>query len=303
MVEKNFKAIEGLRGYLALWVAVGHAMQLAGYLDPPGPLKIVMQGGAAVEVFMIVSGFVISHLILVKGERYDAYIVRRFFRLYPCFLICCAIGFLSLPLWSSVVHQFHWSASGWPTYVAGVDALQHETSENFRAHAILHALMLHGAVPAEVLPKAPMTFLPAAWSISLEWQFYIVAPAVLALTKGAGRLAALVFIALGAHVLYLKGVFGSFEVESHIAGSMGLFAIGIVSRLALENLRAMRLNPLNWTLITFALSVILFKQFLAVAVWLPFYGYIVWGGDANRSERFFDFLFSNTATTIKVHLF
>lgn len=36
--------------------------------------------------------------------------------------------------------------------------------------------MFHGAVPEVLVKDAPGAFLEPAWSISLEWQFYLVAP-------------------------------------------------------------------------------------------------------------------------------
>ena len=79
-----FNDIVGLRCFIALWVAVGHGLQTSGYLKPTNALmKPLLNGHAAVVVFMIVSGFVITSLLMVKSERYPRYITRRFFRLYP----------------------------------------------------------------------------------------------------------------------------------------------------------------------------------------------------------------------------
>ena len=236
-MEKNFKPIEGLRGYLAMWVAMGHAMQLAGFLDPPGPLKLIMHGDTAVQVFMILSGFVITHLLMSKHEGYVPYITRRFFRLYPCFVACCAIGFLVLPLWANFVQACGWQAPGWKDYVAGVVALNEQTHRNFWPHFSLHATMLHGLVPSEVLPKAPMTFLPAAWSISLEWQFYLVAPMALAMVKTPLRAAVLIGACVAAFAAYQKGFLGTYPVASNLAGNVGIFAVGMFSRAALPKLR------------------------------------------------------------------
>jgi peptidoglycan/LPS O-acetylase OafA/YrhL len=169
--QTNFEHIEGLRGYLAVWVAVGHGLQLSGFLSLPKPFSILLQGDAAVAVFMTVSGFVIAHLLTVKQEAYRPYLIRRFFRLYPAYVLACFAGFLLLPLWSSIVTQAPWSSqSGWAEYRASVQTIEDQSYGNFLPHFPAHLTMLHGLIPNQILPKAPLTFLPAAWSISLEWQ-------------------------------------------------------------------------------------------------------------------------------------
>lgn len=60
---KRFQQIEGLRGYLALWVLVGHLIGYSGIALSP---KFYLFAGAtkAVDVFIILSGFVITHMML-----------------------------------------------------------------------------------------------------------------------------------------------------------------------------------------------------------------------------------------------
>ena len=69
---RRFDAIEGLRGWLAWWVVLGHALQLSGtaaYL--PGKVRMIASHGDwSVMLFMIISGFVIAHLLLAKKEDY-----------------------------------------------------------------------------------------------------------------------------------------------------------------------------------------------------------------------------------------
>ncbi len=94
---QNFKSIETLRAYMAWWVVLGHAIILTGlniYI-PQRLTRVLMAGDIAVDVFIIVSGFVITNLMLAKKEAYLPYIVRRAFRIYPIYLLCLVIGILT----------------------------------------------------------------------------------------------------------------------------------------------------------------------------------------------------------------
>lgn len=69
---------------MAYWVVVGHGLHLAGRSHKSEAplflsyiLKIMTRGSTAVNVFIIVSGFVIVHLLISKREAYIPYIKRR----------------------------------------------------------------------------------------------------------------------------------------------------------------------------------------------------------------------------------
>lgn len=149
--------LEGLRGLLALWVFIYHALAISGAWSriPPKAAE-VLNGNQAVCVFIILSGFVITVLLATTRDDYPTYIARRFVRLWPT-LMACLMGALvaqSLGMMPS---------RGEPTWL----------------HLALHAVMLHGLPPTWLLPAAPGAILNPAWSISLEWQFYLLAPLAL----------------------------------------------------------------------------------------------------------------------------
>lgn len=296
MKPGNMVQIEGLRAYLALWVALGHGLQTAGYLHLPGPFGLLLQGDAAVAVFIIVSGFVITHLLLRGGETYPQYLCRRFFRLYPAYVVCCLAGLLVAGIWTHLVLDVSWrEASGWDRYAQGVLVQYASVTEQFWANIFWHATMLHGLVPNEVVPRAPMTLLPAAWSVSLEWQFYLIAPLVVAACRNHWRLAGVVAVAAILYVLHRKGVFGTYAIASSIAGSSPYFAVGILSRFAYERLRGLPWQPVAAALLVLFLLLAFSTDPLPLAIWLPFYAFLLWGANAPRFGRAFDLLMANRA--------
>jgi len=74
---------------------------------------------------------------------------------------------------------------------------------------LAHLTMLHGAVPDQILPGSSITYLPPAWSISVEWQFYLVAPFLFAFLKRPGsRLVLLLLLLVEVRVLCMAQGFG-----------------------------------------------------------------------------------------------
>lgn len=293
MKPARFSEIEGLRGYLALWVAVGHGLQLAGYLKLPAPLDVLLGGDSAVDMFIIISGFVITHLIRTNAETYGAYITRRFFRLYPAYAICCLAGFLLMPAWADIVRSVPWQdLPGWAEYSRSVGAIAWQSRMNTLPHLLLHAVMLHGLVPMQVLNHAAMTFLPAAWSVSLEWQFYLVAPFVLAGLRSPAQRIWLVAAAAVLFAAWALGLLGQYPVPATLPARSVYFAIGIGSRLAFERLHAIRTSPLFWAAVALLLM-LGFVRDAALGIWTVFFIYLLWHEEAGFSKRVFQALVSS----------
>ncbi len=99
--QPEILALTALRGIAAWWVALYH---LNGVVAWPAPFQAVLnQGTLAVELFFIMSGFVLGRQYLlhfaggVGGRRYWWFIGIRLARVYPLHLVMM-MTFLALPL-------------------------------------------------------------------------------------------------------------------------------------------------------------------------------------------------------------
>jgi peptidoglycan/LPS O-acetylase OafA/YrhL len=299
MQRRFFDEIVGLRIYLACWVALQHALQSAGYTKANGRLMTyALSGDVAVQLFMIISGFVITSLIRTKREDYLPYLIRRFFRLYPVYIVGLCAGFAVAGMWVGLAADAPWKAlPHWPAYTRNIAALYQQETANFIPHALLHSVMLHGLIPEQVLPLASETFLPAGWSLSLEWQFYILAPLVIAAVMKLRTALIAAALAVGAYVLYRCGALGTYLVPSTIVASTLYFAIGIGCRFLVDRLMALTIPPIIPAAAFLAIAA-LFPWSLGIALWGAFYSYMLWSGRGSVDTKAFHAIFRNRPTLL-----
>jgi peptidoglycan/LPS O-acetylase OafA/YrhL len=168
---KHYPQFEVLRGFAAVWVLMSHLLLVSGIKIP-----ILSWGGQAVELFVILSGFVIALLCLTIKESYPVYIFRRFMRLYPLFLVALVLGMATSHLYGPALGENPFLKEDPQNFLLRATT----ESRYFWQHLVAHLTMLHGAVPDTLLPQTVFTFSGPLWSISLEWQFYLIAPFLIA---------------------------------------------------------------------------------------------------------------------------
>lgn len=181
---RRMLCLDGLRGVLACYVMLSHALPFAAV--PPWLQWLFQHGGAAVDVFFILSGLVIAESLQSHRYRARPFLIARVARIYPVFLVTfvfavavqpLATGFERMPwIGPDSAARFIWSG-GWPNH--------------WGVFVATHLTMTHGLFPDGVMPDVWVGFLGSAWSLSTEWQFYL-----LALVLGERRGLAWVFIAL-----------------------------------------------------------------------------------------------------------
>ncbi|MEO8301498.1 MAG: acyltransferase, partial [Rhizomicrobium sp.] len=211
---------EALRGALAVWVVIGHVFKHSGYTpDALRPFPLLADPGMPVDVFIILSGFVIFSLLDHRHEGYWPFIVRRFFRLFPLFLVVLLVSALFV-----VPGQTWQAAFPWKTpFVQGLSAIAKSSADYLPEHIMVHLTMLHGLVPYFLLPFSEYGIVGQAWSISVEWQFYLVAPLLFYLLRR--RPMVLGLVVLGLILLHSRYWLG----EGFALNQGQFFLVGIVS--------------------------------------------------------------------------
>lgn len=229
MNSARLDELDGLRALLAWWVVVYHAQGAtfsAAAAFESGPLSFLGHGTLAVDAFMILSGFVIFFLLDREHETYPVFLLRRFLRLFPAYAVCFAAMLLLQDAY--IENLYHLRPHHAPELFEEMLRDAREPLHQWPAQLALHALLLHGPIPDAWLHNSAGAFLMPAWSVSLEWQFYLVAPGLYWLLR-RGR-AGLASCALAMGLAYAtRGAWPPAPFDAYLPVHLHLFAVGIAS--------------------------------------------------------------------------
>jgi peptidoglycan/LPS O-acetylase OafA/YrhL len=258
---KRLDSLDGVRGLLALYVLLSH---MAPFAVLPGWVQAATaHGGAAVDTFFMLSGLVITQSLVHSGGRPIPFLVARLARIFPVFLVVFAMAIAIVP-WSCGFEHMPWIGAdgaarticiqGWP--------------DAWLAEIATHLTMTHGLFPNAVWPNVWISLLGAAWSLSTEWQFYLLALLVarqshrlcwillgLASAGAAWHLIAPVEWQFSRAFLPNKGQFFALGVASvplvrQDGGALGRYMLVLISSLAIcaiEGNFGKMLSPVAWT--------------------------------------------------------
>lgn len=294
----TFEGIEGVRAWLAWTVVVHHIAELCGYGydDVSHGGRLLFEAGQqAVSLFIIISGFVITHMRLGKPESYPLYIARRALRIYPAYLICLGLAIPTPLMVLAIANTTPWFDAITASF-ARIEVSQFSPLQFF-VHLGLHLTLLQGIPPNGLLPLSQVQFLPPAWSLSLEWQFYLVAPFWIAAQRRWATGSVLAFVVVSGWVLFERGYFGDFVLPSLITGAGPYFCIGILTRLALGQ-GADRAYGVRRALVLLVISVIVIVavgrictiHYLNILVSIGLWSVVVHQVVGRRSDRTFPWL-------------
>lgn len=219
----EIKALTGLRGVGAVWVFLAHLLES---LD----IKIINQGGLAVPLFFVLSGFILLYVHKLDFQRLpDSKTLRNFFlqrfaRIFPLhifvLLILLAMVFF-IPLFAE-------------RYKAGVFSAPNFFASFFLVHT-------WGLGHFEPFRAASGAWNGPAWSLSAELLYYVLFPWVaFALNKGHARGWSIIQIAFCAGLAWISyGILidagGSFT-RNMICGIFA-FSLGVATSIAIHGIK------------------------------------------------------------------
>ncbi|HME26932.1 MAG TPA: acyltransferase [Acetobacteraceae bacterium] len=224
---RRLVCLDGLRGVLACYVMLSHTLPFAPL---PAWLHWLFQhGGAGVDVFFILSGLVIVQSLASFSYQPLPFLIARVARIYPVFLVVFVFAVAVQPL-ATGFERMAWIApdspardiwsSGWPS-AWGIFIATHLT-------------MTHGMFPNGVLPDVWVGFLGAAWSLSTEWQFYLLA-LLFGSFLGLRRMAWLFLAMSAAAVVWQAAVPDTWQFSrAFLPNKAQYFALGVVSAIVVR---------------------------------------------------------------------
>jgi len=165
---RRLVCLDGLRGVLAFYVMLSHTLPFAPM--PHWLAWLFWHGGAGVDVFFILSGLVIVQSLANFGYRSRPFLIARVARIYPVFLVVFVLAVAVQPL-ATGFERMTWIAPDSPARDIWSGGWPHD----WALFIATHLTMTHGLFPNGVLPDVWVGFLGAAWSLSTEWQFYLLA--------------------------------------------------------------------------------------------------------------------------------
>jgi len=190
--------------------------------------KILANGSFAVDVFIMLSGFVIALVVINKQESYRLYLKRRFLRIVPAYIFWLIISIfiakisLDLLLTFPVTHQKIEQRIG----------LFDLFYSSYWQHILAHITLTHGVIQDNTLKGTAYTIMGQAWSLTLEMQFYLIAPLLIyLLTKKSNY-----FIFVSLTLMFIEPIFIKiWGHKSFILANISLFNVGMLSYYILHN--------------------------------------------------------------------
>lgn len=204
---KYLPALDHLRGYAALLIMVYHGILVfenffatGAWVDTLNPVyALFVEGHTAVSLFMVLSGFIFTFGAYGKRIDYGGFVRNRFLRIYPLFLAVIAAGIYFYP-------------------------------KQVSFNGFLKTFFFYSYAP-DALNLGPFSAL--FWTISVEFQFYLIFPFIFYLMGRYGTRSIFLLIAASFGVkllcVYQLGYTANFISYWTLAGRIDQFLLGMLA--------------------------------------------------------------------------
>jgi peptidoglycan/LPS O-acetylase OafA/YrhL len=164
---EQLASLTPLRGIAALWVVLFHFCWYLSAIHPERYTRAVYKGYLAVDMFFVLSGFVISHVYKagfargVTGHRYRNFLKARVARLYPLHITVLLLFVVSAVAERAATYALKGSFEPIPL-----------VGERSLSGLLANLVMLQGLWASKLSWNDP------SWSISLEFLAYLLFPLI-----------------------------------------------------------------------------------------------------------------------------
>ncbi len=177
-----FPGLNTIRFIAAFIVLVNHVEMFKKYLGLPNHAHdhaIFFLGRLGVVLFFVLSGYLITYLLLLESQKFNTidvgkFYIRRILRIWPLYYLMLILGLFILPHFSSL------QIPGWLTY-----------SEITLPVLIMCIFFMPNLA---IVAYHPIPYFAQAWSIGVEEQFYLIWPWLLKKTKNIARILILIIL-------------------------------------------------------------------------------------------------------------
>jgi peptidoglycan/LPS O-acetylase OafA/YrhL len=178
-VNRNnyFLGLDPLRFFAALMVLLGHVDLVKSFFNLQKTTSLFERmnfGGTGVNFFFVLSGFLITYLLLSEKDKHTTislknFYARRVLRIWPLYYLILIIGFFILPHINVIDLSYY----------------KKHFEINYTSNLILYLFLLP-QLAFSIYPAVP--HIGQSWSIGVEEQFYIFWPLFIKYFKNTQRI-------------------------------------------------------------------------------------------------------------------
>jgi peptidoglycan/LPS O-acetylase OafA/YrhL len=224
VVVTHIELVKHFQGYPTFWVEnTSNELSLVNILQ-----KIIFQaGGLGVYFFFVLSGFLITYLLLVEKAKTGTVAIKKFYwrrilRIWPLYYLIVILGFFVIPYITTGGFNFNYK----------------ELNDNYFLNLFLYLIILPNIAHSIFFP---IPLISQTWSIGVEEQFYIIWPVLAKKAKNIFNMLVVVFLfMIGIKIFILilfklgfgsptlliwKKFFAMSKIECMTTGGMGAYLL------------------------------------------------------------------------------